>query len=547
MVQLNRLVLLSATTAVTALPEPFDAREATVETIHNALFSGLTSCRGVVSAFIARVEAFNPALNAVIALNPDVLAEADELDMQLASGNITGKPLFCAPILLKDNFDAVGLPTTGACKALADMRPTTDAPTVAAFKKAGGLILGKTNLHELALDGLSTSSLGGQTLNPYDFTRTPGGSSGGTGTAVAASLGLFGTGSDTVNSLRSPASANNLYSLRPTRGLISRSGVIPAGYTQDTIGVITRNLKDLAIATTVMASVGYDSSDNATALIPKDVMGKDYAASLYGGTLKGKKLGLVQGFYNYTASNETTPVLEAMEKMVSLLEAAGAEIINVTDSTYNSPAIGAAMNPQVFEVRQLLDEYLGRSDLEGDFPRSVQELWGRGTDDFLLLDKNFFSTITASSTNNATYASRQWAIQNLTLALHNTFQSDQLDALIYPEQTNLVVKVGSASQSGRNGMLAALTGTPVVTIPMGFSNPSEDAPIGVPMGMEILGLHWTEDKLLNMAQNIANLAPMRRMPTFSNGSVEVRDSEYAKVPVIEPNSDNIPPSYSLGG
>ena len=173
--------------------EPFDSREATIDGVHNVLFSGLASCRDVVSSFIARIEAFNPTINAIITLNPNALATADSKDALLASGNATGS-LFCIPVLLKDNYDTAEMNTTGGCLDLAGNKPLVDAPSVVALKNAGAIILGKTNLHELALEGLSVSSLGGQTVNPYDHTRTPGGSSGGTGAAIATSFAVLGTG-----------------------------------------------------------------------------------------------------------------------------------------------------------------------------------------------------------------------------------------------------------------------------------------------------------------------------------------------------------------
>jgi Asp-tRNA(Asn)/Glu-tRNA(Gln) amidotransferase A subunit family amidase len=171
----------------------FDSREATIDGVHNALYSGLATCRDVVSSFIARIEAFNPTVNAIITLNPNTLTIADDMDKKIASGNATGS-LFCIPVLVKDNYDTVDMNTTGGCLDLAGNKPLMDAPTVTALKNAGAIILGKANLHELALEGLSVSSLGGQTVNPYDHTRTPGGSSGGTGAAIASSFAVFGTG-----------------------------------------------------------------------------------------------------------------------------------------------------------------------------------------------------------------------------------------------------------------------------------------------------------------------------------------------------------------
>lgn len=525
------------------LSDPFDVREATIDGIHNALFTGLTTCREVVSAYLARIEAFNPAINAITALNPEALSVADSIDLQISQGNTTG-PLLCIPVLVKDNYDAVPMNTTGSCLALADNRPTEDAPTVKALKAAGAIMLGKTNLHELALEGLSVSSLGGQTLNPYDQTRTPGGSSGGSGAAVAANLAVFATGTDTVNSLRSPAASNSLFSFRPTRGLISRAGVIPISFTQDAVGAMARTVRDLAVAMTVMAGAGYDPRDNATASIPPEVVGRDYVAALRGGPeLKGLRVGLLQGFFNFTDLAETTPVNEVMESMVNRLKAAGVDVVNITETVYNATAISSALDVQSYEYRELLDEYLAGPSLVGDKPATFEDLYASGK--FLVIPNqySFVNTSLSSSTSNTSYFTTQRGIQNLTNTLHKTFSTNRVDALIYPEQKNLVVKLASPSQSGRNGILAALTGSPVVVVPAGFSAPSTDAPIGVPIGVEILGLPWSEDRLLSIAQQISELAPVRRMPILANGTVEV--TEYGSVPSVTPLA-NIPSAYPVG-
>lgn len=187
------LVLVALLISASAQNAPFEAREATIASVHGALFTHRNTCRDVVSAFLARIEAYDPLINAVITLNSNVLSEADDLDLSLSRGNATGS-LFCIPLLLKDNYDAVGMGTTAGCAALNDSHPAFDSPAVSAFRNAGAIILGKANLHEFALEGLSVSSFGGQTINPYDFSRTPGGSSGGTGAAIAASFAVFGTG-----------------------------------------------------------------------------------------------------------------------------------------------------------------------------------------------------------------------------------------------------------------------------------------------------------------------------------------------------------------
>jgi Asp-tRNA(Asn)/Glu-tRNA(Gln) amidotransferase A subunit family amidase len=540
-----RIRFLTAALCLFSDTAAFDPREATIASTHHDLYTGLVTCREVVESFLARIEALNNHTNAVLALNPNALRDADNCDKALASNNGTYGALFGVPILLKDNFDTSFMPTTGANADMAFSQPTIDAPSVAAFKKAGAIILGKTNLHELALEGISVSSLGGQTINPYDSTRTPGGSSGGTGAAIAASFAVFGTGTDTVNSLRSPASANSLWSMRPTRGLIGRAGVIPISYTQDTIGPIARCVEDVATVITVMSSIGYDSDDNTTASVPAGIKGIDYAASLTTGSLKDLRLGLLEGFFNRTSSNETTPVNNAMAAHISKLRAAGATIIPINETLYNASAILSALDVQRYEYREELTRYLERPSLSGTHPNSTTDLYSSDKN-FLVLPSGYeyVTTSLMSSTSNATYNSTLAGIRDLSLALEKTFVSNNLDALIYPEQKNLVVKVGSPSQSGRNGILAALTGTPVVTVPIGFSPATETAPNGVPIGMEILGRQWTEEKLLQIAYQIQQMGRVRKTPSWAKREVKAR--RYDIVPSVAPDVGNIPEEYPVG-
>jgi len=554
MVAYSRLVAAGLLVRRGALAQsmPFDAREATIDLVHHSLYSGLSTCREVVSSFIARIEAYNNRTNAIITLNSDALSIADFMDEALAAGNATG-PLFCVPILLKDNYDTADMPTTGGSLALKDSQPIDDAPSVVALKKAGAIILGKANLHELALEGISVSSLGGQTINPYDSTRTPGGSSGGTGVAVASSFCVFGTGTDTVNSLRSPASANSLFSIRPTRGLITRTGIIPISLTQDVIGPIARSIKDVAIALTVMCNTGYDAADNATALVPSANRNTNYAASLPSASLQGLRLGVLNGFFDRSGNSnpEVTPVNAAMDAWMEKLTFAGATLVPINETLYNATAIQAAYDVQRFEYRELMDAYLRRPSLSGSRPNSLAELYSRrktnmSAGEFLVIPAQYeyVNTALISSTANTTYQLRRAGIANLTLALQNTFATHAVDAIIYPEQKNLVFKLGAPSQSGRNGILAALTGSPVVTVPVGFSAPSEDAPVGVPIGMEILGRQWEEEKLLKIGYAMEVLGRVRRAPVWAREEVEV--GVYESVPVVRPDGGNVPAAYPLG-
>ena len=522
----------------------FDAREATIATVHHDLYHGLTTCRAVVSSFLTRIEAFNLRINAIITLDPNSLTIADSMDSALAGGNATG-PLFCIPILLKDNYDTADVPASGGNFALAASQPSVDAPSVTALKNAGAIILGKANLHELALEGLTVSSAGGQTINPFDSTRTPGGSSGGSAAAVAGSFAVFATGTDTVNSLRSPASANSLFSIRPTRGLIARTGIIPISYTQDVIGPIGRSVDDIAVALTVMASTGYDPADNATALIPPSSRNVDYLAAIASPPpLLGLRFGFLEGLFNRTSSNETDPVNAAMNATTSFLTSAGATLVPISDPIYNVTAI-SMFDIQRFEYRTEMDRYLSRPSLLGTHPPSLEYLY-RNTTKFLVIPSQYeyVTTALASSPQNATYATVQQSIAALTLHLQQTFAESNLDAVLYPEQKNLVIKIGAPSQSGRNGILAALTGSPVVTVPAGFSEPSETASRGIPIGMEILGRKGEESFLLGVAKRLELGWRVRKEPEWATEALETKN--YPAVPSIIPDRGNASPNYPEG-
>lgn len=318
---------------------------------------------------------------------------------------------------------------------------------------------------------------------------------------------------------------------------------MPISFTQDAIGPFARNMKDLAIALTVMSSVGFDPVDNVTALVPPSSSGVDYSAAISGGSLEGLRFGLVEGFFNRVASNETTPVNDAMNELVQVLQAGGATVVTITDSVYDDVNL-ANSDVQKEEFQDVMNAYLANPSLTGTRPATFAELYSSGK--FLVIPSQyaFINTSLVSSVANSSYALKKLSIQNLTTAVESTFKANKLDALIYPEQKNLVVKIGSASQVGRNGILAALTGAPVVTVPVGFSPASVDASVGIPIGAEILGLPWSESKLLNIASHISDAFNVRRVSSLANVSVAVKS--YKTVPIIAPNRASIPSAYPVG-
>jgi amidase len=223
-------VMANLSPASVGAQSPFRFQEATIAGIHAALASGELTCVQLVKLYIDRIAAYDrqgPSLNAIITVNPRALEIAAEMDRSYRANPAGAGALHCIPIILKDNFNTSDMPTSGGNVSMKNSTPPADAFTVARMRKAGALILAKANMQEFARGGMSISSLGGQVHNPYDLGRTPGGSSGGTGAAIAANFAVIGTGSDTGQSIRSPASANNLVGIRPTRGLVSRAGVIP--------------------------------------------------------------------------------------------------------------------------------------------------------------------------------------------------------------------------------------------------------------------------------------------------------------------------------
>ena len=341
-----------------AAAQDFVIEETTVAGVQQALQTNVRTGRQIVQAYLDRIAAYDhkgPAFNSILTLNPKALAEADRLDAERATG-ATGAPvgpLHCVPLVLKDNFNTADLPTTGGSASLAGMLPPADAFVVAKLRNAGAIILGKSNMHEFALSGTTVSSLGGQTLNPYDLTRTSGGSSGGTGTAVAANLALAGTGSDTVNSIRSPASASALVGIRPTKGLVSRAGIMPVSETQDAIGPITRTVADAARLLEVMA--GYDQNDASTASsIGNTPVG--YIQFLKPGSLHGARVGLLKTLLG--SDSEHQEVNSVIAAAMVALEGGGAELIEVDAPALDTGRLNVDNDVQKYEFKALLNAYL---------------------------------------------------------------------------------------------------------------------------------------------------------------------------------------------
>jgi Asp-tRNA(Asn)/Glu-tRNA(Gln) amidotransferase A subunit family amidase len=486
-------------------PLPFSVDEATIATIQAALASRTITCAQLVRAYLARIEAYDrkgPALSAIININPRALPLAESMD-RAGTGKGPRPPLHCVPLVLKDNFDTADMPTTGGARTLAQSVPPDDAFVVNRFREAGAIILAKANLTELALTGTTVSSLGGQTRNPYDLTRTPGGSSGGTGAAVAANLAAAGTGSDTGQSIRSPASANALVGLRPTRGLISRDGIMPFSATQDEIGPMTRTVQDAARMLDVMA--GYDPADPITAF-SSGRLPVTYTSSLDANGLKGARVGRLGSFSGRDAVHD--PVNRVMARAVDQMKAMGATVLDV--EIPNLDALTRGLSLMAFEFQPTFNRYL--ASLGASAPVKTFSDFMRRGEFHPSLQKTLETYLAvADGPDRPEYLQQLRRRAELRQAVMTVIAAHKLDAILYPHQRRLVVPIGE-EQVERNGILSNSTGFPALTFPGGFSEPTTTAPLGVPVGIELLGPEWSEPALLKLAYAYEQAARVRKPP-----------------------------------
>jgi Asp-tRNA(Asn)/Glu-tRNA(Gln) amidotransferase A subunit family amidase len=500
------LGLMASSAAAQQAPGPFHLGEATITSIHGAFATRQLTCAQLTKLYLDRIDAYDrngPDLHAIITINPKAMAIAAEMDLSYAQNPSGAGLLHCIPVILKDNFNTSDMPTSGGNVSMKNSVPVTNAFTVEKMREAGALILAKSNMQEFARGGMSISSLGGQVRNPYDLARTPGGSSGGTGASIAANFAVLGTGSDTGQSIRSPASANNLVGVRPTRGLVSRSGVIPNSLTQDEIGPIARTVTDAALLLDVM--VGYDPNDPITAFGVSHIP-KSYTQLLSKDALKGSRIGVMMNMFGTAQSHDE--VNRVMDGVIARMESLGATLVRFDLPEYDTLAPIVATSQ--FEARTVMERYF--SSLGPNAPiKSFAELVAARTS---AVQKTLESELAVQDgMNSATYKDRMLNRDKLRLAVAKRMANLKLDAILYPLQKILVAPITADDQLERNGTLSNGTGFPAVTFPGGFSTPTASAPLGVPVGAELLGLDYAEAKLLAYAYAFEQASQLRKPPT----------------------------------
>ncbi|MGQ0734998.1 MAG: amidase family protein [Acidobacteriota bacterium] len=509
----------------------FEVVDQSIEQLQHALQTGEVTSRALVDHYLARIAAYDrqgPHLNAVVALNPLARQAADALDLERVAKGPRG-PLHGIPVLVKDNYETIEMPTTAGSIALATFHPARDASQVRRLKEAGAVIVGKTTMHELAAGITTVGSRFGQTRNPYDLDRTPGGSSGGTGAAVAASFAAAGMGSDTCGSIRNPASHNNLVGLRGTQGLSSRSGIVPLSTTQDIGGPIARTVTDLAIM--LDATVGPDAADPQTAASAGRIP-PSYRAALNDKALVGARLGVVRGLVG--AAAEDQEVAGLVNKALEALKAAGAEIMDVVIPGLDELLRDSSMINADF--KHDLAEYLSRA--EHAPVKSLGEILDRGLYHAQL--EATFRARNAVASRDSDQARRARIKQTaLRQAVDAVLEEHRLTALVYPTLRRKPARIGDA-QGGSNCQLSAHSGLPALSVPAGFSADE------VPVGIDLLGAAFTEASLLSLGYAIERALPLRR-PPFSTPPLVAGKAPPATVVVMSFDAAIRPDAKSARG
>jgi amidase len=498
-------VLVFATFAPAARAE-FAVEEAGIAEIQAAYLAGKTTAREVTQAYLDRIAAYDkrgPYLNALITVNANALAEADRLDAALESGGKLTGPLHGIPVIVKDNLDTFDMPTSTGVALFKDFVPPKDAFIVSRLRAAGAIILAKSSLSELAM-GLAdniNSVLPGFTRNPYNTAYASGGSSGGTGVAIAASFGTVGIGTDTGGSVRAPSSINNLVGLRPTVGLVSRTGMGPLDSQRDTPGPMGRTVADVAKLLDVLAAV--DPADARTAP-SKGKAPKSYTDSLDRNGLAGARIGVFR--QALAVGDGADPRVAALlDEAVADLRAAGATIVD----DFKVPGFESFPRPPQTAARSKAD-WEGFFAYEGPtFPvKTVAEL--RDSRQYHPLHAARIAeiaAITAAPEQDATTVKGRADEQMYREAFGAAMDAAQVDALVFPVWNFPPRLNGDRGQtaSGSLTFIGSATQWPVAVVPMGFVD-------DLPVGFQIFGRAWSEPQLLKYAYAYEQATHHRRPP-----------------------------------
>ncbi len=514
---LSALVIVHCSLAIPSASAVFPVEEATIASLHAAYLGRTTTAAEVTAAYLARIEAYDqrgPHINSIISLNPRALDDARALDAQLAATGKLAGPLHGIPVLVKDCIDAAGMPMTGGFQGWKNYIPPTDAPLVARLRAAGAIILGKNSLSEFTRGGGDNinSVLPGFSRNPYHTAYATGGSSGGTGAAIAANFAVLGIGTDTGGSVRMPAAHNALAGLRPTVGLVSRTGIVPNNSIRDTAGPMTRTVADLALLLDALA--GPDPLDPATARAEGKIPAT-YTVALNKDALKGARLGVLRQVF--TPAITDPRILAHFEKTLAELRAAGAVIID----DFRVPEIDTLPRAPQTSARRRADMVKFLAEHPGiPYPSPQAIADSRLAHPLHQPGLEADAAAGAPETDPATVKGLATE-EAYRVAFTRALDAQKIDAVIFPVWAQLPVingdrntqlmtaspvpvpagsgGVGSAPPPAVTGLSSSLTFVgstlqwPALSVPSGYLGE------GLPQGLQILGRAWDEARIIGYA------------------------------------------------
>lgn len=505
--------------------ESFEVVETTISDVHDAMEAGDLTAKGLVELYLDRIGAYDEEINAFVTLNPNVQERAKELDDHCSESGFVG-PLHGIPLLIKDNYDTGDIQTTAGAEAFDGTTPPDDAFAVDKLREAGAIVLGKTNLPDFArgVDGLS--SVDGQTRNPYNLDYIPGGSSSGTGAGVASNLGLAGTATETGVSIRNPATNNCLVGIAPTRGLVSRDGIVPISFTQDRGGPHARTVTDAATLLDAMA--GYDPADPRSARSVGKIP-DSYTNSLTEDSLSEARIGVVRELFGEEQAEET--ITELINEAIDDMENAGATVIDpvpvqevlderlpVLDPAYPNDDTGLVRvlsdaRTNDYEMAAAMEDYLDTR--ESSFPyQTLEDIVETGE-----VRPDILETLaedTELGLDDPVYQERLLRINALQATFRQVMAVENLDTLVYPMKTQPARPIDGDYQDGTvaasGNIPSSITGFPAVVVPAGFVD------TGLPASVEFLGRPFAEPTILGIAYGYEQ-ATMNRQPPEDFGAL----------------------------
>lgn len=497
----------------------FELNEITVDELQKGMESGAYTSEKIVQMYLDRIEAIDkngPALNSVLEINPDALEIARELDRERSEGKLRG-PLHGIPVMIKDNIDTGDkMMTTAGALAMVGHIAVKDSPVAAQLRKAGAVILAKTNLSEWAnfrstRSSSGWSSRGGQVRNPYILDHSPCGSSSGSGAAVSANLCALAIGTETNGSITCPSNANGVVGIKPTVGLISRTGIIPISITQDTAGPMCRTVKDAAI---LLGALTAEDADDAATSGSREKILSDYVQFLDDDGLKGARIGVGRGYMGFHEAVD--PVLEEAYRV---LEERGAILVDL-DETIGRLRGDAGYNVLLYEFKDGLNKYLATT--ANDFPVKTLEDIIRFNKEHEAEAMPYFKQEIleeAQAKGDLTAEEYRSALSDLIKAyredgIDKVMDENQLDAIVAPTRglSWTIDLVNGDHGVGGSSTAAARAGYPNITVPAGFA-------FDLPLGISFFGRAYSEPKLLKYAYAFEQATMHRKRPGFKPSRV----------------------------